>query len=102
MDASPYYLCCGRGNESETKTYDAKGNPLKLPLFYDNFFEPRGYAIVEVDMAGTARSSGCVDEGAASDIDSVKAVIDWLNGRATAIDVKASRSRRTGPTAASA
>ena len=86
MDASPYYLCCGRGNESETKTYDADGNPLKMPLFYDNFFEPRGYAMLEVDMAGTARSSGCVDEGAASDINSVKAVIDWLNGRATAVD----------------
>lgn len=86
MDASPYYLCCGRGNESETKSYDGKGNPLKLPLFYDNYFEPRGYAIVQVDMAGTARSSGCADEGADSDINSVKAVIDWLNGRAKAVD----------------
>jgi X-Pro dipeptidyl-peptidase len=86
MDASPYYLCCGRGNESETKTYDGSGNPQKFPLFYDNFFEPRGYAIVQVDMAGTARASGCADEGAASDINSVKAVVDWLNGRATAVD----------------
>lgn len=87
MDASPYYLCCGRGNEFETKTYDAKGQPLKFPLFYDNYFEPRGYAIVLVDMAGTARSTGCVDEGAKSDVDSVKAVIDWLNGRAKAVDI---------------
>jgi len=86
MDASPYYLCCGRGNESERKTYDGNGNPQKFPLFYDNFFEPRGYAIVQVDMAGTARSTGCSDEGAASDVDSIKAVIDWLNGRAQAID----------------
>jgi len=23
MDASPYYQCCGRGNESERKRYDA-------------------------------------------------------------------------------
>ena len=38
-------------------------------------------------MAGTARSTGCSDEGAASDIASVKAVIDWLNGRATATDI---------------
>ena len=30
---------------------------------------------------------GCADEGAASDIDSVKAVIDWLNGRAKAVDI---------------
>src|SRR4051794_9146093 len=87
MDASPYYLCCGRGNESETKSYDSKGQPLKMPLFYDNYFEPRGYAMVEVDMAGTARSTGCADEGARSDIDSVKAVIDWLNGRAKAEDI---------------
>ena len=87
MDASPYYLCCGRGNEHETKSYDGNGNPLKLPLFYDNFFEPRGYAMVEVDMAGTARSSGCSDEGASSDVRSVEAVIDWLNGRADAVDI---------------
>jgi X-Pro dipeptidyl-peptidase len=87
IDASPYYLCCGRGNEGERKSYDAKGNPLKFPLFYDNYFEPRGYAIVHVDMAGTARSSGCSDEGWASDIRSVRAVVDWLNHRATAVDI---------------
>jgi X-Pro dipeptidyl-peptidase len=87
MEPSPYYLCCGRGNEGERKTYDADEDPLKFPLFYDNFFEPRGYAIVQVDMAGTARSTGCSDEGALSDVRSVKAVIDWLGGRATAIDI---------------
>ncbi|MGH3446316.1 MAG: CocE/NonD family hydrolase [Nocardioidaceae bacterium] len=86
MDASPYYLCCGRGNEYETKKYDADGDPVKFPLFYDNYFVPRGYAYVAVDMAGTARSTGCTDEGADSDIKSVKAVVDWLNGRATATD----------------
>lgn len=86
MDASPYYLCCGRGNEGERKTYDSQGSPLKLPLFYDNYFVPRGYAMVEVDMAGTARSSGCSDQGAASDIGSVEAVVDWLNGRTAAED----------------
>jgi X-Pro dipeptidyl-peptidase len=86
MDPSPYYLCCGRGNESERKTYDGNGDPRKFPLFYDNYFVPRGYAIVHPDMAGTARSSGCADEGAASDVDSIKAVVDWLNGRANAVD----------------
>ncbi len=86
MVASPYYLCLGRGNELERKQYDAEGNPTKFPLFYDNYFVPRGYAFVAVDMAGTARSTGCSDEGAASDLLSVKAVVDWLNGRATALD----------------
>ncbi|MFE9998098.1 Xaa-Pro dipeptidyl-peptidase [Streptomyces avermitilis] len=82
MDASPYYSCCGRGNESQKKTYDANGNVVRMPLFYDNYFVPRGYAFVGVDLAGTNRSDGCVDVGGRSDIQSAKAVIDWLNGRA--------------------
>ncbi|MET8450775.1 Xaa-Pro dipeptidyl-peptidase [Streptomyces sp. NPDC005209] len=84
MDASPYYSCCGRGNESQKKTYDAHGHVVQMPLFYDNFFVPRGYAFVGVDLAGTNRSDGCVDVGGRSDIRSAKAVIDWLNGRAKA------------------
>ncbi|MFJ3582516.1 Xaa-Pro dipeptidyl-peptidase [Streptomyces sp. NPDC090127] len=82
MDASPYYACCGRGNESQTKSYDAAGNPVRFPLFYDNYFVPRGYAFVAVDLAGTSRSDGCDDVGGRSDVQSAKAVVDWLNGRA--------------------
>ncbi|MFE7235758.1 Xaa-Pro dipeptidyl-peptidase [Streptomyces sp. NPDC057596] len=82
MDASPYYSCCGRGNESQKKTYDAHGDPVQFPLFYDNYFVPRGYAFVAVDLAGTNRSDGCVDVGGRSDIQSAKAVVDWLGGRA--------------------
>jgi X-Pro dipeptidyl-peptidase len=82
MDASPYYSCCGRGNESEVKTYDSSGRPVGFPLFYDNYFVPRGYAVVLVDLAGTNRSKGCADVGGPSDVGSAKAVIDWLNGRA--------------------
>ncbi|MEC4017479.1 Xaa-Pro dipeptidyl-peptidase [Streptomyces sp. H27-D2] len=81
MDASPYYACCGRGNESQKKTYDAAGEPVQFPLFYDNYFVPRGYAVVLVDLAGTNRSDGCVDVGGRSDVQSAKAVVDWLNGR---------------------
>ncbi|MFD8548845.1 Xaa-Pro dipeptidyl-peptidase [Streptomyces sp. NPDC059649] len=84
MDASPYYSCCGRGNESQKKTYDAHGRPVQFPLFYDNYFVPRGYATVLVDLAGTNRSDGCVDVGGRSDIRSAKAVVDWLGGRGRA------------------
>ncbi|MCU1536983.1 MAG: CocE/NonD family hydrolase [Humibacillus sp.] len=84
MDASPYYLSVGRGNESEFKEYAADGSPSKFPLYYDNYFVPRGYAFVAVDMAGTARSTGCTDEGGRSDIESVKAVVEWLAGKGTA------------------
>lgn len=86
MDASPYYSCCGRGNEDERKTYDAQGRPLGFPLFYDNHFVPRGYATVLVDLAGTNRSEGCSDVGGPSDVASAKAVVDWLNGRARGFD----------------
>ncbi|MER6961501.1 Xaa-Pro dipeptidyl-peptidase [Streptomyces sp. NPDC000618] len=84
MDASPYYSCCGRGNESQRKTYDAAGNVVRMPLFYDNYFVPRGYAFVGVDLAGTSRSDGCEDVGGRYEVQSAKAVVDWLNGRARA------------------
>ncbi|MCL2733368.1 MAG: Xaa-Pro dipeptidyl-peptidase, partial [Actinomycetia bacterium] len=96
MDASPYYSCCGRGNESQLKTYDANGDIVQAPLFYDNYFVPRGYATVLVDLAGTDRSDGCVDVGGPSDVQSAKAVVDWLNGRARGY------SARTGGSAVTA
>src|SRR4051794_32828830 len=84
MEASPYYACCGRGNESELKQYDASGTISKEPLFYDNYFVPRGYAFVAADLAGTNRSTGCEDVGGREEVLGAKAVIDWLNGRARA------------------
>jgi X-Pro dipeptidyl-peptidase len=84
MDASPYYSCCGRGNESEKKTFDEDGVVQKMPLYYDNYFVPRGYAVIGVDIVGTGRSTGCGDVGGKDEVDSVVDVIDWLNGRNTA------------------
>ncbi|HEX4704329.1 MAG TPA: Xaa-Pro dipeptidyl-peptidase [Pseudonocardiaceae bacterium] len=84
MDASPYFLCCGRGNQFQTKTYDSAGRPVGFPLYYDNYFVPRGYAVVLVDLAGTNRSQGCVDVGGPSDVTSATSVINWLNGKGTA------------------
>ncbi|WP_335932916.1 Xaa-Pro dipeptidyl-peptidase [Streptomyces sp. PTD5-9] len=95
MDASPYYSCCGRGNESQLKTYDADGRPVRFPLYYDNYFVPRGYAFVAVDLAGTNRSDGCVDVGGPSDVRSAKAVVDWLNGRARGYTTRTGGERAT-------
>lgn len=83
MDNSPYFDNLGRGNEAEQKKYDANGNPLKFPLFYDNYFVPRGYAVLSVDMIGTTKSEGCPGTGQRQDVLGGKAAIDWLNGRAT-------------------
>jgi X-Pro dipeptidyl-peptidase len=84
MVPSPYYAEAGRGNESEVKTYDAAGEIAGMPLYYDNYFVPRGYAVAQVDMIGTNRSTGCADVGGQAEVLGIKAAVDWLNGRATA------------------
>ncbi|MGV9308956.1 CocE/NonD family hydrolase [Nonomuraea sp. NPDC003727] len=84
MDISPYYACCGRGNEAQKKTYDADGKPTGFPLYYDNYFVPKGYAVVLVDMSGTNRSTGCMDRGGRHDVAAGAQVVNWLNGRARA------------------
>jgi X-Pro dipeptidyl-peptidase len=82
MEASPYFRCCGRGNDSELKAYGPDGRPTRFPLFYDNYFVPRGYAVVLVDLPGSGRSTGCLDVGGRAEVLGAKAVVDWLNGRA--------------------
>lgn len=86
MDASPYYEGIGRGNESEIKDPNGDGVNEKFPLYYDNYFVPRGYAVVLPDMVGTNNSDGCPTTGGYEEIESVKVVIDWLNGKGTAWD----------------
>jgi X-Pro dipeptidyl-peptidase len=82
MDASPYYSTVGRGNEAERKQdVDGDGRLDKFPLFYDNYFVPRGYAVVLLDMVGTNASDGCPVTGGTPDNLSAVAAIDWLNGR---------------------
>jgi X-Pro dipeptidyl-peptidase len=82
IDASPYYSTLGRGNEAERKAdTDGDGRLDRWPLFYDNYFVPRGYAVILLDMVGTASSTGCPRHGGLEDIGSGRVVIDWLQGR---------------------
>jgi len=82
IDASPYYTTLGRGNEGELKEEtDGDGRLDRWPLFYDNYFVPRGYAVILLDMVGTASSTGCPRHGGLEDVGSGRVVIDWLNGR---------------------
>ncbi|NGY63613.1 CocE/NonD family hydrolase [Lentzea sp. NEAU-D13] len=75
MEASPYY-----GEPTTT----AMNVPRGFKRWYDEYFVPRGYAVVEMEMQGTARSTGCPTTGGPEDTASVRAVVDWLNGRAKA------------------
>ncbi|HET8755025.1 MAG TPA: CocE/NonD family hydrolase [Solirubrobacteraceae bacterium] len=87
IDPSPYYTTLGRGNESQRiEDVDGDGLTDRWPLFYDNYFVPRGYAVILADMDGTGNSTGCPEHGGPGDIASMKVVIDWLNGRAPGFD----------------
>src|SRR5690606_21735827 len=58
----------------------------RWPLFYDNYFVPRGYAVVLLDMIGTNNSTGCPVSGGLGDNISAVTAIDWLNGRRQGFD----------------
>src|SRR4051795_7740311 len=84
IDDSPYYTSVGRGNETQYIHTTASGNLDFFPLFYDNYFVPRGYAYIAAHAVGTAFSTGCPLHGGSGDVAGFKAVIDWLMGRVQA------------------
>jgi X-Pro dipeptidyl-peptidase len=57
-----------------------------LPGSLDNYYVPRGYAVVLGESIGTFNSDGCPDVGGPWETLGTKAVIDWLNGRARGFD----------------
>ena len=84
-EQSPYYQSNGRGNEAEIKAEeDGDWIPPFFPLYYDNYFVPRGYAVVLQDMPGTRNSEGCMVLGGEAEELAAEATIDWLNGRGKA------------------
>src|SRR5689334_11266237 len=81
IDDSPYYTSVGRGNETQYIHTTADGTLDKFPLFYDNYFVPRGYAVILAQAVGTAFSTGCPLHGGPGDVAGFKAVVDWTEGR---------------------
>src|SRR5690606_12160660 len=53
-------------------------------VYNDNYFVPRGYAVVKVTALGTSLSTGCPVIGERNDKASMKAVVDFLAGRRSA------------------
>jgi X-Pro dipeptidyl-peptidase len=87
VDPSPYYTTLCRGNEGECiGDVDGDGLNDKWPMFYENYFVPRGYAVILAESNGTGNSDGCPLHGGPGDIAGMKSVIDWLNGRTTGVD----------------
>ncbi|KZC95392.1 hypothetical protein AWH51_08485 [Clavibacter tessellarius] len=56
-----------------------------MPGWENNYFVPRGYAILSLDVAGTNFSEGCVDDVGPHDVESVAAVIRWLHHEAGSV-----------------
>ena len=55
IDPSPYYTTGCRGNETQCMAdWNNDGVNDRWPLFYDNYFVPRGYAYILAQMNGTA------------------------------------------------
>jgi X-Pro dipeptidyl-peptidase len=88
IDPSPYYTTVCRGNESQCMAdWDGDGVNDRWPLFYDNYFVPRGYAYVLGQMLGTGYTTeGCPNHGGPEDIAGEKSIVDWLNGRVPAYE----------------
>jgi X-Pro dipeptidyl-peptidase len=87
IDPSPYYSMVCRGRETECiGDTDADGLNDRWPLFYDNYFVPRGYAYILAESDGTASSTGCPLHGGPGDVAGMKSVIDWLQGRVATVD----------------
>ncbi|HEX6198348.1 MAG TPA: Xaa-Pro dipeptidyl-peptidase [Jiangellaceae bacterium] len=68
---------------SHDEAVELKGGP-NLPGPLDNYWVPRGYAVVLGESIGTAFSDGCPTIGDMKETLATKAIIDWLNGRAKA------------------
>ena len=82
---SPYYNTLGRGFRAERKTpwtSMAALNPptpwAPFPEWYDEYFVPRGYAIVMQDQRGTRNSSGCQVYGGREEITDAVDTIEWI------------------------
>jgi X-Pro dipeptidyl-peptidase len=58
------------------------------PRSYEEEFLDRGFVFAYVASLGSERSTGCVTVGDRREVDGVKSVVDWLNGRTMAYDAR--------------
>ena len=99
FQASPYYAGLNDVPNHDDIDRDAAGarrsggsdadraaETVTFAGYLDNYFVPRGYAVVFADSLGSGGSDGCPTSGGRNETLGMKAVVDWLNGRAAAFD----------------
>jgi X-Pro dipeptidyl-peptidase len=67
------------------------------PSAYEEQFLPHGYVFAYVSSLGTGLSTGCPTAGGPDEIAALKAVVDWLNRRATAYRTPAGKTTAKAP-----
>lgn len=102
---SPYYAGLNDvANHDDIDRDDPTGSAAGMPAarsaesiifagYLDNYFVPRGYAVVFADSLGTGGSEGCPTSGAANETLGMQAVVDWLNGRTSGFDASGAPAR---------
>lgn len=96
MMASPYFNTLGRGYQNQCKTptqsppgglptspgapglSDCDAHQTPFPEWYDEYFVPRGYAYVAMDLRGTRNTSGCQAYGDRDEVFDAVDVVDWI------------------------
>jgi predicted acyl esterase len=107
LEDSPYYA--GIGPEPFWPVDYELGNPAPprppvppwqpkvttpiISTIYESTWLPRGFAVVHAESPGTGESTGCPTSGGPNETNAGKAVVDWLNGRASAFTSPTSNTR---------
>ena len=77
----------------EVSGADRAAETVVFSGYLDNYFVPRGYAVVFADSLGSGGSTGCPTSGGHNETLGMKAVVDWLNGRARGVDAAGAPAR---------
>jgi X-Pro dipeptidyl-peptidase len=77
---------------------DRAAETVTFSGYLDNYFVPRGYAVVFADSLGSGGSTGCPTSGGRNETLGMKAVVDWLNGRARGVDATGAPARASWST----
>ncbi len=75
LESSPYHgtLADREGRRILPEPRDAEGTSLGLT----DYFAPKGYAVVMMDLRGTGLSDGCLDHLGSNDAKDLKRVVEW-------------------------
>lgn len=95
FQASPYYAGLNdipnhddidRDGSLTASQAASRAETITFAGYLDNYFVPRGYAVIFADSLGSGGSDGCPTSGGRNETLGMKAVVDWLNGRAPGFD----------------